>query len=178
MANVLRRTFAMWLRGEGVSLWAAANYMVAALRCWCSVGRAIGLQLRHDAECPLPVAGHVAVADEGGIAVCLGRQLIPLKIDFAGTIAIAATLSTTARALPIALPRVSFRAIEDVSPARLPMSRIFLSHSSKDNFKAVALGDWLFENGWADVFLDLDPAQGIHPGERWERALFEHAAEA
>ena len=57
------------------------------------------------------------------------------------------------------------------------MSRIFLSHSSKDNFKAVALGDWLLENGWDDVFLDLDPAQGIHPGERWERKLYEQAAE-
>ena len=57
------------------------------------------------------------------------------------------------------------------------MSRIFVSHSSKDNFKAVALGDWLFENGWDDVFLDLDPAQGIHPGERWERKLYEQAAE-
>jgi WD40 repeat protein len=57
------------------------------------------------------------------------------------------------------------------------MSRIFLSHSSKDNFEAVALGDWLLENGWDDVFLDLDPAQGIHPGERWERKLYEQAAE-
>ncbi len=57
------------------------------------------------------------------------------------------------------------------------MSRIFVSHSSKDNFAAVALGDWLRDNGWADVFLDLDPAQGIHPGERWERKLYEQAAE-
>jgi conflict system STAND superfamily ATPase/TIR domain-containing protein len=55
------------------------------------------------------------------------------------------------------------------------MSRIFLSHSSKDDFEAVAIGDWLRENGWDDVFLDVDPAQGIHPGERWERALHEHA---
>ena len=56
------------------------------------------------------------------------------------------------------------------------MSRIFLSHSSKDNFAAVAVGDWLNGNGWDDLFLDLDPAQGIHPGERWERALHEQAA--
>ena len=56
------------------------------------------------------------------------------------------------------------------------MSRIFLSHSSKDDFAAVAVCDWLNENGWDDVFLDLDPAAGIHPGERWERALYEHAA--
>ena len=85
--------------------------------------------------------------------------------------------STPPGTLPVALPRDLFPAIEDVPPARLPVSRIFLSHSSKDNFKAVALGDWLLENGWDDVFLDLDPAQGIHPGERWERKLYEQAAE-
>jgi hypothetical protein len=62
-------------------------------------------------------------------------------------------------------------------PATLLMSRIFLSHSSRDNFAAVVIGDWLKDQGWDDVFLDLDPAQGIHPGERWERALYEHAAE-
>jgi len=56
------------------------------------------------------------------------------------------------------------------------MSLVFLSHSSSDNVAAVALGDWLKEEGWDDVFLDLDPAQGIHPGERWERALYEQAA--
>ena len=54
------------------------------------------------------------------------------------------------------------------------MSRIFLSHSSKDNFEAVALRDWLAAEGWNDVFLDLDPERGIAAGERWERAL--HAA--
>jgi hypothetical protein len=55
------------------------------------------------------------------------------------------------------------------------MSRIFLSHSSKDDLAAVAVHDWLKENGWDDVFLDLDPGEGIHPGERWERALNEQA---
>ena len=57
------------------------------------------------------------------------------------------------------------------------MPRIFLSHSSKDNFAAVAIGQWLKEEGWDDAFLDLDPAQGIHPGERWERALYDHASD-
>ena len=56
------------------------------------------------------------------------------------------------------------------------MSRIFLSHSSNDGSSAVAVRDWLGEEGWEDVFLDLDAAQGIHPGERWERALYEHAS--
>jgi hypothetical protein len=54
------------------------------------------------------------------------------------------------------------------------MSKIFLSHSSSDNFEALALAQWLAENGWSEVFLDLDPERGIAAGERWERAL--HAA--
>ena len=56
-----------------------------------------------------------------------------------------------------------------------PMSSIFLSHSSNDNFEAVALRDWLAREGWDDVFLDLDPERGIAAGERWERALHEQA---
>jgi hypothetical protein len=52
------------------------------------------------------------------------------------------------------------------------VSRIFLSHSSKDNFAAVAIGDWLRVEGWDDLFLDVDPQEGIRPGERWERALY------
>ena len=51
------------------------------------------------------------------------------------------------------------------------MSRIFLSHSSRDNFEAVALGDWLASVGWDDVFLDFNPERGIAAGECWERAL-------
>ncbi len=54
------------------------------------------------------------------------------------------------------------------------MSRIFLSHSSTNNAEAVALRDWLADNGWKDeIFLDLDPRRGIAAGERWERALNE-----
>ncbi len=55
------------------------------------------------------------------------------------------------------------------------MSRIFLSHSSQDDFAAMALHDWLKAEGWDDVFLDLDPERGIAAGERWERALHEAA---
>jgi hypothetical protein len=51
------------------------------------------------------------------------------------------------------------------------MSRIFLSHSSKDNDSAVALKEWLAGQGWDDVFLDLDPQHGIAAGDRWERSL-------
>ena len=44
------------------------------------------------------------------------------------------------------------------------MSRIFLSHSSRDSFEAVALRGWLASEGWDDVFLDLDPERGIAAG--------------
>jgi formylglycine-generating enzyme required for sulfatase activity len=56
------------------------------------------------------------------------------------------------------------------------VSRIFLSHSSTNNAAAVALRDWLANEGWKDeIFLDLDPNRGIAVGERWERALNEAA---
>ena len=51
------------------------------------------------------------------------------------------------------------------------MARIFISHSSKDSFEAAALKQWLADNGWAEVFLDLDARQGLSPGERWKDAL-------
>jgi hypothetical protein len=51
------------------------------------------------------------------------------------------------------------------------MSQLFISHSSKDNFAAVALSEWLVSEGWDDLFLDLDPERGIVAGERWARAL-------
>jgi hypothetical protein len=53
------------------------------------------------------------------------------------------------------------------------LSKIFISHSSHDNFEAQALADWLAEVGWNEVFLDLDPQRGITAGERWERKLHE-----
>ena len=56
------------------------------------------------------------------------------------------------------------------------MSRIFLSYSSKNNFEAVALRDWLNENGWDDVVLEYDADQGAHPGDRPRRALQENVA--
>ncbi len=51
------------------------------------------------------------------------------------------------------------------------MSRIFLSHSSADEREAIALKQWLTDNGWDDVFLDLDPERGLAAGERWQEAL-------
>ena len=55
------------------------------------------------------------------------------------------------------------------------MSQLFLSHSSIDNAQALGLHGWLIEQGWDDLFLDLDPQQGIVAGERWERALYQAA---
>ena len=51
------------------------------------------------------------------------------------------------------------------------MSRLFISHSSGNNDKAVELRDWLAKNGWDDVFLDLDPVRGNAAGQRWKEAL-------
>ena len=51
------------------------------------------------------------------------------------------------------------------------MARIFLSHSSANNAHALALAEWLEENGWSDFFLDIDTDRGIVPGERWMAAL-------
>ena len=54
------------------------------------------------------------------------------------------------------------------------MSRVFLSHSSRDNRSAAAVKAWLIEQepGLAEeIYLDLDPHTGIRLGERWKQAL-------
>lgn len=51
------------------------------------------------------------------------------------------------------------------------MARIFISHSSKNNDRAIELRDWLQENGWTDIFLDLDPERGIAAGQRAVRVI-------
>lgn len=55
------------------------------------------------------------------------------------------------------------------------MARLFISHSSKDNAQAAAIGDWLTREGVDDFFLDFDADRGIAAGERWERALHQAA---
>ena len=55
------------------------------------------------------------------------------------------------------------------------MSFIFISHSSKNDFEAIALQSWLIKQGWNELFLDIDPERGIVAGERWERALYDAA---
>jgi hypothetical protein len=51
------------------------------------------------------------------------------------------------------------------------MARIFISHSSRNNDRAIEVHDWLAANGWDDVFLDRDPERGIAAGQRWKDAL-------
>jgi hypothetical protein len=51
------------------------------------------------------------------------------------------------------------------------MSRIFISHSSRDDQRACEVRDWLVAHGWDDLFLDLDPVRGLAPGERWQAEL-------
>ena len=51
------------------------------------------------------------------------------------------------------------------------MSRLFISHASADNAAAAALHAWLREQGFDDVFLDIDAERGLVPGERWQEAL-------
>jgi WD40 repeat protein len=51
------------------------------------------------------------------------------------------------------------------------MSRLFISHSSRNNDTAIEVRDWLAANGWRDIFLDLDPERGIAAGQRWKEAL-------
>jgi len=48
---------------------------------------------------------------------------------------------------------------------------IFISHSSRNNDQARAVRDWLKSEGYAEVFLDLDPEHGLAPGQRWQQEL-------
>jgi WD40 repeat protein len=51
---------------------------------------------------------------------------------------------------------------------------LFISHSSQNDDWAIALRDWLMEEGWSDerdIFLDLDPERGIGAGQRWAQEL-------
>lgn len=54
------------------------------------------------------------------------------------------------------------------------MSRIFLSHSSRDTRQAIALKQWLIEQTPPlanEIFLDVDPGSGLRAGTRWKDAL-------
>ena len=51
------------------------------------------------------------------------------------------------------------------------MGILFISHSSRNNEAAFKVRDWLRDHGWGQVFLDIDPAQGLAPGHRWQQEL-------
>lgn len=54
------------------------------------------------------------------------------------------------------------------------LSRIFISHSSRDNAVAVAVKQWLTEQDPSmanEVFLDIDSRTGIATGQQWKDAL-------
>ena len=53
------------------------------------------------------------------------------------------------------------------------MARLFISHSTMDNAAAIALCRWLAEQGFDDVFVDIDPDRGVVPGERWNPQHFD-----
>ncbi|WP_077080585.1 TIR domain-containing protein [Mycobacterium numidiamassiliense] len=55
------------------------------------------------------------------------------------------------------------------------MSRIFLSHSSKDTREAIALKTWLTEQRPElrdEIFIDVDSETGLKLGEHWKTQLF------
>ena len=54
------------------------------------------------------------------------------------------------------------------------MSRVFLSHSSRDSRQAIAVKAWLIERepGLAEeIFLDTDTGTGLKPGVKWKNEL-------
>ena len=56
------------------------------------------------------------------------------------------------------------------------VSRIFVSHSSRDNRQAVALVQWLSQQRPElanEIFLDISADTGLRPGQRWKDALRE-----
>lgn len=59
------------------------------------------------------------------------------------------------------------------------MPRIFLSHSSEDNRTATALRQWLVAADPSlddDIFLDIDPRNGMVGGEQWKQTLLRKLA--
>src|SRR5258708_19206495 len=52
------------------------------------------------------------------------------------------------------------------------MSAIFISHNSKDNEAAAELRSLLETQGYASLFLDFHPEDGIPAGREWEQELY------
>lgn len=56
------------------------------------------------------------------------------------------------------------------------MAVIFISHASVDAEITEKIKAWLAEQNFQNVFLDFDAADGINPGESWERRLYDEIA--
>src|SRR5918998_2089829 len=52
------------------------------------------------------------------------------------------------------------------------VASLFISHSSSDRDAAQRLAERLRAEGFAALFLDFDPEQGIPAGRHWERELY------
>src|SRR3712207_6389959 len=52
------------------------------------------------------------------------------------------------------------------------MASLFISHSSSDREAAQRLAERLRAAGFAALFIDFDPEQGIPAGRNWERELY------
>src|SRR5512142_3314326 len=52
------------------------------------------------------------------------------------------------------------------------MASLFVSHSSRDRAAAERICAWLRAAGFAALFVDFDPEQGIPAGRNWERELY------
>src|SRR3954467_6037432 len=52
------------------------------------------------------------------------------------------------------------------------MASVFISHNSRDRLVAKWLGKRLRAAGFAALFVDFDPDQGIPTGRNWERELY------
>ena len=52
------------------------------------------------------------------------------------------------------------------------MASLFLSHSSHDRDEAERVAQRLRVEGFAALFLDFDPADGIRAGRDWEQELY------
>jgi hypothetical protein len=53
------------------------------------------------------------------------------------------------------------------------MAAIFISHSTKDNAEADAMGVWLDRQGHKSYFIDYDEQSGIGSGTQWEQVLYQ-----
>src|SRR3712207_3926993 len=52
------------------------------------------------------------------------------------------------------------------------MPALFISHSNRDGVAAERVSSWLQGAGFATVFVDFDPEDGIPAGRNWERELY------